>query len=451
MNDWFDAEQRVERAQQLFESQRWTEALAEIEVALSINPNNATWQAQRGYILEELGHREEAARAYERSLELEPGDCDVSVALGVVFIQLGRYARAVEVFEAVARAWPDFEPAYCHRINAYAELGLHDQAEEMFYLAQELDDSCPHCFFHVGWSLLARGQADRAIYCWERVLDLEPNYIGVNRRIGQAYHLQGKLEQAREYFIREVRDDPGNTDLLYELADLTLEAGEVASATAKYAQIVELDPDHIKARFALGKIWLSKGQPAQALECFDAIGAIHDDDPDLAQFDLRAGEALYELRRFGEACERLEIAAEKDESNPDIRMLVGNCLLTTHKPAEAANWYRRVLALQAGHPFAHHNLAVCLFQLGQYSAGVEHCLEALRYKPDYVMAMHNAALAYLQLARWRDARGMLRRALRHDPGNETLEQLVRRVWRFRFRHYLRRISGLMRRALGRFT
>ena len=193
MNEWFDAEQRVERAQQLSESQRWVEALAEIEVALTINPNNATWHAQRGYILEELDQCEEAVRAYERAQDLEPGDRDVSVALGVALIQLGRNARAVEIFEGLARAHPDFEAAYCHRIAAYAELGLHDRAEEMFYLAQELDDCCPHCFFHIAVSLLTRGQTERAIYCWERVLELasdSPRQAELRKAVQQ---LRGRL------------------------------------------------------------------------------------------------------------------------------------------------------------------------------------------------------------------------------------------------------------------
>ncbi|UCE59989.1 MAG: tetratricopeptide repeat protein [Phycisphaerales bacterium] len=449
MNDWFDAEQRVERAQQLSESQRWVEALAELDVALSINPNNATWHAQRGYLLEELGRCDEAVHAYERSLELEPGDRDVSLAYGSALVELGRYARAVEVFDELARAHSDFEPAYCHRIHAYAKLGLHDRAEEMFYLAQELDECCPHCFFHVAESLLARGQAEQAIYCWERVLELEPNYIGVNRRIGRAYRAQGELDKAREYFLREVREDAGNTSLLFELADLTLEAGEVASAAAKFAQIVELDPDHVKARFALGKICLAKGQPAQAWECFDAIGSDADDEPELGEFNLKAGEALYQLRRFDEARTYLAAAAAKDTTNPELRMLVGNCLLAMDKPDDAADWFRRVLALDAAHPLAHHNIAVCLFHTGRLEAGVEHCVKALESRPDYVMAMHNAAVAYIQLRRWREARAMLRRALRQDPGNDTLARLYRRMWRARLRSYVGNLIAVIRRLFGR--
>ena len=82
MNDWFEAEQRVERAQQLSESHCFAEALAELDVALSINPNNALWHAQRGYLLEELDRTADAVEAYRRSLQLESGDQDVSLALG---------------------------------------------------------------------------------------------------------------------------------------------------------------------------------------------------------------------------------------------------------------------------------------------------------------------------------------------------------------------------------
>ena len=98
MNDWLEAEQRIERAQEFSESQRWEEALAELEAALAINPSVAIWHAQRGYLLEELDRPADAVPAYERALELEPGDPDVAMALAVALTRLRRYARALKVF-----------------------------------------------------------------------------------------------------------------------------------------------------------------------------------------------------------------------------------------------------------------------------------------------------------------------------------------------------------------
>ena len=448
MNDWLEAEQRIERAQQLSESQRWEEALTEIDVALSINPNNATWYAHRGYILEELDRFEEAVEAYEAALELEPGDQDVAVALGVNLARLARFSRALDVFEELARAYPDFEPAYSHRIGIYAELGQHDRAEEMFYLAQELDETSPHSFFHMGASLAARERFDRAIYCWQRVLELSPDYIGVNRLIAQAYRAQKRLDLAKEYYLREVRDDPGNVDLLYELAELTVEAGELAMAAAKFAQIMELDPEHVESRFALGKTWLLRGQPAKALSCFEAIRSITGDQADLPRFEAKLGEALVQLGRFAEAREQLQRAIEKEPHDTDIHLLLGNCLLAMDKPGEAGDTFRRVLASDADNPVAHHRLGICLVRQGRHAAGLDHFLHAVRAKPDFGPAMYMAVLTHLRLAQWPEARSMLRRAMQRYPDNPDLRLLGKRLWRYRLRHGLCRVFGLLGGPFG---
>jgi len=447
MNDWFEAEQRIERAQQLSDSQRFEEALAEIDVALSINPNHATWHAQRGYLLEELERWEEAADAYDAAIRLDPEDADIATALGAALGRLGRHTKALAVFEDLARRYPDLEPAYCHRIGIYTELGRHDAAEEMFYLAQELDDYCPHCFFAIGGSLLARGQTDRAIYCWKRVLAIEPDYIGVNRRIAQAYRTQGKLDAAKEYYLREVREDPGNTDLLFELADLSLESGELTTAAARFTQILELDPDHVESHFALGRVFLMRNQPERALQCFDAVRIATHDEPDFPGFEFRVGQALFHLARYGEARERLELAAEADPDDTGVWMLLGDCLLMLGKPGEAADAFRRLLATDTENAHAHHKLGVALFQLGLYPSGLEHCLTAVRHKPDFGAAMLAATVGHLRLAQWREAKSMLSRAIRNDPGNSDLQRLARRLGLYRLRYYFGRASGVIRRLV----
>ncbi len=447
MNDWFEAEQRIERAQQLTESQRWEEALAEIEAALAINPHNASWHAQRGFLLEELDRPEDAVDAFERSLELESEDRDVSIALGIALTRLGRLPRALRIFETLAKLYPDLEAAYCHRIHIYTELGRHDQAEEMFYLAQELREDCPHCFFSIGVSLAARGETERAVYCWQRVLELEPDYIGVHRRIAEAYSATGRTEEARERYLRELRNDPGNTDLLFDLAELMLDANQLASAAAKFTQILELEPDHIEARFALGKIWLLRKQPDKALHCFESLKDV-EGMGDLYDFEWRIGEALVRLSRYREAVIHLKRAAIADDANLEILMLTGQALLAAKKVAEAANWFRRALSLDTRDATAHHHLGVCLLQLGRDESALSHCEEAIRHKAEYTAAMYSASVANIHLRRWRAARRMINRALRLEPNNEAVTNLSKRLWKYRLRatiHYVARFVGLRSR------
>src|SRR4051794_17486810 len=71
MNDWDDAERRVEKAQELFEQRRWQEALEELRAATSINPYNGSWFFNIGLTLDELDRYEEALDAYRQALEID--------------------------------------------------------------------------------------------------------------------------------------------------------------------------------------------------------------------------------------------------------------------------------------------------------------------------------------------------------------------------------------------
>ena len=449
MADWLEAEQRVERARELSESQRWAEALGEIDIALSINSENAGWQAHRGFLLEQLEQLSEAVKAYETAARLDPDDPEVSLALALTLVRLGRFARALEVLEELAGRYPDFEPAYCHRIGVYADLGQHDRAEEMFYLAQQLNGQCPHCFFHIGGSLADRGKTAKAIYCWQRVLALEPEYVGVKCRIARALRAQNRLGESREYYLQELRDDPGNTDLLYEMAEADEEAGDLPTATARLRQIIELDPDHDEAHYALGKLALRSGRPKQALKCFDKVKELAGKDPNMPGFFRYLGEALFRLGRFKEASAQLELATQEHADDPDVWVRLGDCYLAADRAERAASQYRRALALDARHPMAHHSLGLSLMRTGNPGAGLQHCLDALRSKPDHLPAMYSAAAANIQLSRWREARAMLRCAACHGAEEAAIRRLRSAMRRYRARRFLKALLAPFRFVLGR--
>jgi tetratricopeptide (TPR) repeat protein len=441
MNDWFEAEQRVERAQQLAESRRWSEALAELDAALAINPSNGAWLAHRGYVLDQLELFEDAIRAYRASAELEPGDVDVLMALGVDLARTGRGAEAIDALTDAARIDPDLEPAYCYRILAYAEMSDHDRAEEMFYLAQQLREDCPHCFFHMGTSLAARGLYDRAIFCWGRTLDIDPTYPGVKHAIAEAHREQGNLDRAREYYLAEIRQDPGNIDLLFDLAELEHEAGFPERGVAKLRQIIELEPEYGQAHFSLGEMLLELEQPDEALI---ALRSASDLDPDLPRLQFRLGEACMGVSDFGQADRYLAAAAVSEPADESVLLLWGNCLLRLRRVGDAANMFRRVLALEEECPEAHHNLGVCYFLKNEYDAGLEHMLRAVELNPEDPVAMHKAVLVLMHVRRWTEARSMIDRALELDSNDAALRELKAHFWRYRLRSMVRRATTALR-------
>lgn len=439
MSDWLDAEQRVERAQQLSENHRWDEALAELDAAIAINPHNALWHAQRGYLLEELDRDDDAAAAYKHSYELDASDSEVALAYGASLARLGKLSSALEVLEAIAARDSKFEPAYCNRVRVYSELGRHEQAEEVFYLAQQMNDKCPDCFFHMGESLAARGQFDKAIFCWKRAAELAPDYLGVNRRIGAAYRAKGQTEVARDHLLRELREDPGNADLLHELAELSWESGDGQGAIARLEHLLELEPNHDAGRVLLGRVLLRTQEPEKALAEFLKLPDPPDDERRRTELDCMIGEALLRLGRFSEAQARLG-RGDLTAADPRRLVLLGDANLALNKIPEAADCYRRILATESRNPFVHHRIAVCLLKSKSPESALDHCKQAIEISPEFVQAMYHAALACTRLRRWSEAKVWLEKAAKLAPADEPVAALRKALWRMRLRSALRLIG-----------
>jgi tetratricopeptide (TPR) repeat protein len=244
MTEWDDAERRVEKAQELFEQRRWSEALEELRAATDINPYNGGWFFNIGLTLDEMGRHEEAIDAYRRALAIDEADLQAMNHLGVDLHRVGNFEEALRTFEKIEQLDPSFESAYCNRIITYSEIGDHERAEEMFYLARLYKEHCPHCYYNIGCSLADRGQFDKAIYCWQKTLDLDENHPDVQVRIAEALWGKGELEAARQHYLIGLRQDPA---VLMDLSNLLLDTHQPRAAVACLKRLVQVEPNNSSA------------------------------------------------------------------------------------------------------------------------------------------------------------------------------------------------------------
>src|SRR5207237_7964984 len=129
MNDWRDADDRVEKAQELFAQQTWQEALDELRAAIAMNPYNSSWYFNIGLTLDELGRFDEALEAYQKALRIEPDDIEALHRMGVDLARLGRFDQALQAVDQITRLDSSYEPAYSDRLAVFASIGRQETGE----------------------------------------------------------------------------------------------------------------------------------------------------------------------------------------------------------------------------------------------------------------------------------------------------------------------------------
>lgn len=443
MNDWNDAERRVEKAQELFEQHRWNEALEELRAAISINPYNSGWFFNIGLTLDEMERFDEAIEAYQHALEIDPDDLQAMQHLGVDLHRLGNLRKALKTFEKMETVDASCEASYCHRIMIYTDMGDHERAEEMFYLARLYKEHCPHCYYNIGCSLRDRRQFDKAIYCWQKTLDLDDSYPQVQVRIAEALWGKGELESARQHFLIGLRQDPGNTRTVLDLGELLSEMGRWEEAGEKFRRAIELTPEEPAGYFYYGQ-WL-----AQTRQQSDAIASLTKTlslDPTFPGAHLRLAE-LHHLRRDISAVRqhlRAEMMLRPQE--PNLLLDLSNLLADTGQDRAAIACLKRLTQLAPSSPLGWQNLSVAQFLAARYDEGIESCRAALRLEPKNTSVLFNLAVACERQGRLARAGVWTRRGLEVEPDDASLQRLQLRL---RFLRWRNRVAASARRLLGR--
>ncbi len=110
-------------AQLLRKMGRMAEAVAEVQVAISMEPRNPQWQSNLGELIEEQGDLEEAAALYRNVIQMDPVSAEFHRNLGVVLKKQGKFAEAIAELQKALELKPDYPDAFRH-LNAASASAL---------------------------------------------------------------------------------------------------------------------------------------------------------------------------------------------------------------------------------------------------------------------------------------------------------------------------------------
>lgn len=318
----------------------------------------------RGRIQSELHHADEAIRAYERVLALDPAYRGAWLNMGNLAFRRGQFREALRYYRNEYELYGD-PKILVYLGHGYAELGKVDSARYEYEQAIMQNDSLAEAYIRLAVLHQNNGEVEQALSNAQRALVLRP-------------------------------EDP---DYRYIVGNALLQSGNLAEAEAQLRRTIEQQPGHAKAHYSLGTVLARLGKQGEAERYLAKVDSLRQIEESIDTFERRTrlypddpaawvtyGYALNRAGRSAEAIRAFRVALYKGPATPDVHILLANAYLKHHQLEDALAHYDAALQLDTSYVGAWVNKGICLARMGRPEAARQAWETALRLDPDQPQA-----------------------------------------------------------------
>jgi tetratricopeptide (TPR) repeat protein len=293
------------------------------------DPQNARAFQGMGMAMVAQGKTEEAFRALDRALKLDPHLTEAQFTLAHLYYDQGFVDEAARRMEVLTRQVPA-SGAYLH---ALAVCYLDDssrylQAEQLLKRAVALEPKRPVYLRDLAKAEIHLNRSQEAEGYYRKALALDPEGLDTLVALGTSLldhqPTMVRRQEAERLLQKAVAIDPKNADGLLGLGRVALNGGDVRQAVARLQAAVAYNPNLATAWYHLARAYDRAGDPVRAEDCRTAFRQITTYRQDLSQTE--------ELARY-------------HLKDPALRLKLARLYAKGGQSARAINQYQVCLSL----------------------------------------------------------------------------------------------------------
>jgi tetratricopeptide (TPR) repeat protein len=331
---------------------------------------------------EDLGEMENALNAYQKVLNVDPGQIELATHVAALLTRQDDYPLAIDVLKDAIKANPKESAPYLQLAAIYAkDLKKMDQALRYAEQALALDPQNIEVYQRLYEIDVAVGQPQKALEALDRALHVEskdPNFwVQLGKLFASVIFKSDATPKPEEVarvnaiFTKAAELGADDPNVLKDVADYFAASQQIKEALPFYLKVIERAPDDSNAREKLATGFVLTNQWPQAIQMLQEIIKSH---PEKAQaYELLAGVYEDEARSF-------DRANQTDKAKADF--------------AKAAQNYEQSLLINPSRPTNYLRLAELLLgRLRDNDRAVRILRDARRRFPDLPEMTYYLALA----------------------------------------------------------
>lgn len=371
----------------LIQSYEWEEALQAMDKFRSLPVSQSAIDKAAGDIYAKQGQHQQAQMFYKKAMSRETIDSSVYIAYAKSLMATRNYKDAPFFFALGQRYDPLNVEAVVGNAKCIANTDSIDRA--ISFLQDELQSnggSRAEIMSAIADFQIQKGAISQAQRTIEQAMNVNPDYAYPWKLQGQIYALrEGADKKAMDHALQAYQAysdrNPSDPSGYLERYQIFMRQNLLDKAEEELTKIYVIYPKYPKLHFFRGSLYVTEGNPARAIEEFQAELKNNPNEVDallalgkelievgrtneaLSQFTkamqlapqspepkLQSGWANYLLKNYSGAIALYLAAAEKDPGNPLIFKRLGIAYRDTGDPQNAAAAFGKYLQLDPNAP-----------------------------------------------------------------------------------------------------
>jgi len=226
---------------------------------IQINPNYTKAHVNLGISYINLGQYQKAIESSKRAIQLNPNDADAHNNLGASYGGLGRYKEAVTEYKEALRINPNLTVAH-NNLSQLKQKNLHSRTSshsnsydkgislvngklEGAQVKVRQNPNDPEAHFALGIVYNRLEQYQNAIISYKEAIRIKPDYVELHYNLGNIYGQLGQFQDAIVSLKEAIRIKPDYAHAHNNLGIVYVRSGKYQDAFASYKEAIRINPD----------------------------------------------------------------------------------------------------------------------------------------------------------------------------------------------------------------
>ena len=349
-----------------------------------------------------------------------------AVRRAIALEQQGKITDAVAAWQVVVKAEP-------RNGNAYAQLGMLEARQEhypeaiaSYRKALALSPAIPRLELNLGLAYFKAGDFRNANRAFEAELARQPRSPDAARLtilIGMSHYGAREYGAAIPYLKEAAMADQRNLPLRLSLAHCYLWTKQLDATLDVYKEILEIDPDSAEADMIAGEALDEKGDNAGAVQQFRAAVKANPKEPNV-HFGL--AYLLWAQKRYDEAIPEFNAELASDPENSQAMVYLGDTYVKQNQFEQARPLLEKALNYKSSVALNHLDLGIVFMETGDSDGAIRELGKTLALEPDNVNAHFRLAQLYRKVGKKEESRAEFAKAssLNKKTDDKTLQRIM---------------------------